>query len=155
MNTTSQPRQSLRTVQFVWAAISMSVVIYAFIAWLVAGKGGSSEGDPFANPLVIVLHVAGLGAIVAGLFLPRLMLASPDPSAPPLEPRAPGAPFEVSQRAMRAAIVGYALIESGAIFGLVLAFVTGAWWLVLPLGIASLSGLMLSFPSEDRVREPR
>ncbi len=142
----------LQVLQVAWVAMCVAVVIYGVVAFLVAGANAAPErSDPFANPLVIALHLAGFASIVAGLVVVPMILRARRDREPNVPPQ-PGAPFVLTQQLMQAMIVRFALFESAAIMGLVLAFVTGVWILAVPLGLAALSALMLSFPSEEKLR---
>lgn len=151
---------TLQVVQIMWMAMTVSVLIYGGLAFYVAGTlaaardtSGAGAQDPYSNPIVVVLHLAGFAALAMGFFVPgRIVRASRtnDPLAPPPEP---GAPFVLSLAVMRATVVRFAMYEAAAVMGLVLAMVTATPFLFLPLGLLSLSALLMAFPSEDRLRE--
>jgi F0F1-type ATP synthase membrane subunit c/vacuolar-type H+-ATPase subunit K len=99
-------------------ALLLSVLVYALLASLVLGppkwRAPWIPSDQDKAILLVVLGIMALGEFVAGWLVgslrrpPRFMAATADPAA-----------FGLVRF-----IIGLALIESGAIFGLVLSFLT-------------------------------
>lgn len=119
-----------------WGGITASVVIYGVIAFLVVPP--RPEVDPAswtADPLVIALHLAGLGGL-AGSFI-----------VPPALARRRTAQPDVAQR--QGWILRWALLESVGVFGLVAALLLRDARAFLLLGALSLVGLLTAFPRAE------
>ncbi|MBI2212009.1 MAG: hypothetical protein HYU52_00035 [Acidobacteria bacterium] len=158
MNGSSGVVPKPQSLRLIWVAMCISVIVYGVVAFLVSRatvseREGFQRGDFFADPLVIALHLAGFGAIAAGFVLPGIMLRARQARDPLTPPQQPGAPFVLTASVMQAVMIRFALCESAGVMGLVLAFVTGTPWMFVPLGLASLSALLLSHPAEDKLRE--
>jgi hypothetical protein len=135
------PRQDAHAVlvqlQMVCAALAAAVLVYALVAWLL---------------LATVLEPGGVGGLPApvpgllALFAAATLVAAPVVERGLLQ-RGRGAAAERRAAAYRVAkVVGFALRETVAVVGLVLALVTGrvAWSGLLSL--AALIAMALAWP---------
>ncbi|HVR42334.1 MAG TPA: hypothetical protein VMS56_02715 [Thermoanaerobaculia bacterium] len=129
-----EPRRQIPMLVIVWGAMVLSVVFYAFLAWLIVPA--REDADPaswIANPVVVALHLVGFSALLASSIVPGLMARRLSGEA----------------AARQAWIVRWALLESIAIFGLVLALFLRDARAFLLLGFLSLAGLALAYPHHD------
>ena len=146
----------VRTVRVIWFALLMSVVIYGVVAWVAVGSvpDGSFE-EALANPTVIGLYAAGLGAFVMSFIISSAVHrrtamrgSAPGPSASPT-----GEVLTVPPRTRVALIVRWSMIEMSALFGLVAAFLTRDPRVFLPMGLLAVAGMLLNYPSDERLRD--
>lgn len=110
-------RGVLTTLRLVYVVLLSSVLLYLAVAMFAV-----EPDNPPAGSTGLLVPLAALAALVgvATPFVRRALL-------PPLATQGPAPaemPSRTSQRLMIAAIVGWALSESVALFGLVLAFTT-------------------------------
>ncbi|HEU5161922.1 MAG TPA: hypothetical protein VFV54_02140 [Thermoanaerobaculia bacterium] len=118
-----------------------SLVLYGVIAFLVVPP--RPEVDPAAwtsDPLVVGLHLAGLGVIAGSFIVP-----------PALAKRGTAQP-DVAQR--QTWILRWALLESAGVFGLIAALLLRDARAFLLLGALSFVGLLLAFPRDEGNLEP-
>jgi hypothetical protein len=113
------------TRRILWFAIVMSTVIYAVIAFTIAGSPQRSFEENVKQPMTLGLYAAAFSMFVAGLVFSSVSKAPP-------------------QTAM---IITLAIFESCAIFGLLAAFLSSDWRLYIPAWIVALIGFIRQFPS--------
>ena len=147
-------QDDVRTLRVIWGALLLSTVIYVILASvLVQGSDNNLDRGLFYSPVPLMLY--GLGLVMFGLsfFLPKLFMnqgVRSNPGQASIPSR------EGPSRIRQALIVRYALLESCAIFGLVAAFLSQEWQLILPLWVVSAAGFLMAYPSENllaRMRE--
>lgn len=148
-----------RTLNIIWFAFLAAPFTYTFIGWVVTRDGRpAAETDVPVGLLQAVLLLAATVLTLASYVYPRRalaearlrgLLAGPFPGRPPagtadLEP--------VEQRLVllfphyqTTMIVSFAMRESIAIFGLVLAILTGSFLVMVPWSIVAV-GLISSQP---------
>ena len=137
--------------RIIWLAIAMSVVIYGIVAFFATPRNEPRTfGELFRDPLVLILHAAGFAMFVTAFVLPSVLLnvARAKGNSKPQPTRE----VRITPEAMKTLVIRFALLEAPAILGLVAAFLSIDWRLVLPLGILSLAGLLVSYPGEDMLR---
>jgi hypothetical protein len=141
----SQP-VTVRTVRIIWLALLLSVLIYGVLGVIgVQEPTDASFESAFSNPVVIGLHVAGLGAFFMAFVMSSLLLRRPSMSPP----MAPINRDIVPPRTRIALIVRWTLMEASAIFGLLAAFLARDPRLFVPLGALAVIGILASYPSEN------
>jgi hypothetical protein len=121
-----------RTLLLIWAAMLLSLGLYAALALLVRTAGGEAGA---ANDAVGLALLAAGGAAVLASFVVRQRLLS----------RAAGE--QRPELVTTAYILGFALSEAAGVAGLVSAFVGGGFFYLL--FVASAVGLLLHFPRRD------
>jgi hypothetical protein len=147
-----QAEQKPETVaRIIWLAIAMSVVIYGIVAFVATPRSEPRAfAELFRQPLVLILHAAGFAMFVTAFVLPSVLLSLARTKAKSTPQ--PTTEIRITSETMRALIIRFALLEAPAILGLVAAFLSIDWRLVLPLGLLSLAGLLVSYPGEDMLR---
>ncbi|MFP3939459.1 MAG: hypothetical protein ACLF0P_04055 [Thermoanaerobaculia bacterium] len=124
-------------------ALAASVVVYPGIAWFLTSEASDAGFQPSGLP-------APLPAILAGLGIVLLLVA------PVVEGRLrSGTAGEGGERAVQgfrtATLVGFALRETAAVLGLVIAITTGRpLWCYL-LSLAALVAMVSAWPSRSRL----
>ncbi len=86
--------------------------------------------------LVGVLSGFGAASVALAFFLPRLMSRQIDPMSP--------------GRLMRVHFIRGAILESVAIYGLVLGLLGAGWAITLPFFIVSIGAWTAAFPTKER-----
>lgn len=116
-----------------WASLFFSIVLYGVIAFLTVRPAPAVELSSFlSNPIVAAFHILALGMLMLSVVLPPVVAAKAGPSALAAE--------------RTAWILRWALTESVAILGLVLAFVLRDPRAFLLLGIVSAAAMLLAYP---------
>ncbi len=115
----------MRQHKVVWFAIFFSTVIYAVVAFTIAGNPQGSFEDSLRNPIVLFAYVAALGAFFAAMIVPRF--------APPRSRM----------------IVALAVAESSAVLGLVAAFVGEDYRLYFAPWALAVIGFLRVWPGGD------
>lgn len=114
-------------LKIIWFALTMSIVLYGVIAFMIVPRSDQSFDALFANPIILVLHLAGLAMFAISFVVPANMLKR-------------------SNNVRMAMIMRWAMIESSAVFGLLAAFIGQDVRLFLPLGALAIAGMLLAFP---------
>lgn len=170
-------RQTVRTSRILAAAMMMGVSTFLVVALFVVQSQGGGRGlddpppgqpaepaeapRPIEEVPLLPMLAAGLLAALGPLsfFLPNMIRSagvkqvatgswkSPPDSAPAMASET-GQLLGVWQNGQ---IIGLALVEGAAFFGLVTYLVTGHW-LGLAVGVIGLGLLAAHFPSDDRLR---
>ncbi len=112
------------TRRILWLAIVMSTVIYAVVAFVIAGAPERSFEENVKLPMTLGLYGVAFSMFVAGLAFSSISKAPPQTTM----------------------IVTLAMFESCAIFGLVAAFLVSDWRLYIPAWIVALIGFVRQFP---------
>jgi hypothetical protein len=127
----------MKTLQVIWVALFMSIVMYAAIAFAIIPVGeGRVVAAITSNPIVLAVYAAAF-MVVVGSFLAFAALSR-----------------QVEKQQV-AHIVRWAMIESAAIFGLVAAFIASDRRLFIPLGVLALAAMIVAFPREEAPPAPR
>jgi len=115
----------------IWAALLMAVVFFCVMAFIVGQK---NVGNPFAqnfiDPLVKIIYAIAIVTYGVAFFM-RARL------------RDMGRPPAVYN------IVGWALLESITIYGLVVALIHADWRLIAGPAVLTLAGYVITFPREE------
>ncbi len=150
----SRAKTSYSTLQIIWLAMVVSVVIYLFVAHYVT----SSSGFGAKGPIGVIFYA--LATISAALFLPQLFFRnflSDDKLFPRFlteetggslaMPAGPDAQARfLLQNHMTFSTILWALGEAPAIFGLVLTFLSGETRYVIGFAMYSLANLFIFRP---------
>lgn len=117
----------------IWASLFFSIVLYGIIAFIVVRPASDVELTSFlSSPIAIALHVLALGMLMLSVVLPPVIAAKGASSAAAAE--------------RTAWVVRWALIESVAVLGLMLAFLLRDPRAFLLLGIVSAAAMLLAYP---------
>ena len=116
-----------RVLRIVWAAIVISTILYAAIAYFTLHGYGRLDLK-IKQPIVLGLY----GAAIVMYFAAFLVSANVAPT-----------------NARQAFIVRLALLESVCVFGLVAAFLQHDWRLFLPTWVLSMFGFARSWPADE------
>jgi len=115
----------------IWFALTVSVTLYGVIAYVMAPAGEQPFDAAFSNPIILALHIAGIGMFVMSFVLSSMLMKR-------------------SSNVRGAMIVRWAMIESAAVFGLLAAFIGNDVRLFIPLGALAIAGMLMAYPrSED------
>lgn len=117
----------MTTDKILWGAMVVSTFIYAAMIYMIAPNPERSFEASARQQMTLVVYCMALAAFAASNFVPKLM-------------RGP---------ARLKMIVGAALAESCAIFGLVGAFVAHDWRIFVPTWILSLIGMWRVYPGDE------
>jgi hypothetical protein len=115
-------------LRILWLALTTSIVLYGVIAYVVVPMGAQPFDDAMSNPMILALHIAGLGMFVMSFVASSVLLKN-------------------SNRRV-ASIIRWAMIEAAAVFGLVAAFLSQDLRLFLPLGALAIAGMFMAYPRE-------
>ena len=113
-------------LKLIWLALLMSIVLYGVIAFVIVPVGEQSFDAAFADPVILVLHLAGLGMLAMSF--------------------AAASVFRKRSNLRTASIIRWAMIESAAVFGLLAAFLGQDVRVFLPLGALAVAGMVLAYP---------
>lgn len=140
----AQSRSTTSQLSMIWSAMVSSVVLYVFVAVALFRDGSPADPDP---TLRLVLSSAAAVAALASFWWRRTQVAGfgGGPTAPARTAQA-GEPPDVV-RLTTACVVAWALSESVAIFGLVLAFLGRNALEAVPFAVASLGLFVLHRPA--------
>ena len=136
---TAQTLESrLRLMRIIWAMFLLAVGVYALVGYFAAPAGGAGRRDEapagWVLPLLVLVAVACvLTSIVAKRGFAGRAVAERRP--------------ELMQSGL---ILGVALCEAAALFGLVGLLVTGDSYAYVLFAIGA-AGILLHFPSRDRL----
>lgn len=153
-----QPQASLSVPRIMWLALLISQCVYAALL----NVPGLIEVAPTPPPIVIrvVLGGAALAMAVASFLVPRFLWRSA------MRQSSYRAPQDSSRRhdedalrqgmklGMTPFIVGLALNESVAIFGLVLGFLGEHWFFTSPFFLLAIVLMLARFPTEQTFVAP-
>ena len=114
----------LRARRIIWFALAFSTLIYAFIAYTM-GQPQRPFEESARQPITIACYVL---AVVVFFLAPVVSRRVPEPAR---------------------MIIGLALSEACAIFGLLAAFIAHDWRLYIPAWIVALIGFTRYFPSVE------
>jgi hypothetical protein len=135
---------SVRVTIVICIAILASIPFYVAVAWMVAGQRADASGGGLPPVLVWVLGAFGIALLAAAQAVWAAMKRAAATRPTPAQRLA-------SYRT--AAIVSFAMRESAAIIGLVIALLTGDLRWCLALSAAAVLAMLLSFPRRaDMVR---
>jgi hypothetical protein len=147
---------SSRTMHILWAALMMSVATYGFAVFMIAG-----QADAQITPLPLppfVIPIVAVSVAITGIMLYR-QLTSPDRIRAAMQAKGSEQDATLSESELRlsrvpplvftASIIRWALFESVAVFGLVLAIMSHSFEDFVPYGVAAVA-LMASTPPKVR-----
>jgi len=130
--------QYAKTTTILAGAFASSVVLYMFIAWYVAPSAALAAGDDQLHRLLaIVLAVVSAGHLVAAQVLTQVFLRMAHRRATPAE-RLGGYRTGV--------IIGLALREGVALYGLVLSLLDGNPKWAIGFGVVALFSMIVGWP---------
>ena len=133
-------RKSLRTTRILLMAFLGGVLVcIVLLAVLVYFDFPSVHSwlERVLTPIAIALGFCGLACFVLGIYVPRYMIR---------RSRSPGDLF-------RAIVIRCACFLSPAILGFVLGVLGARWHITVPFFIVSAGGLILTFPTEKRLKK--
>lgn len=107
----------------------------------------------FSNPLVLGVHLAGVGLFFAAFVVSSVVFRDGATPSGPYSPVASPETVSVTGRMKKGLIIRWVLIESVAVFGLVVAFMSQDARLFLPLFALSVAGMLASYPSDSMLRK--
>jgi hypothetical protein len=132
---------SSRTAHILWFALMMSVAIYGGVSFIIASQGNEAAA-PLALP-PFVFPVLAVMSAVAAVVLYR-QFTSPDRIRALVSQSR--SVEQVPQLVLTASILRWALFESVAIYGLVLAIMSRSFEAFLPYGIVAIGLQAMSPP---------
>jgi hypothetical protein len=126
-----------RVTTVICAAIVLAVPVYVAVAWMVVGQGVGASGGGLPSVLVWALASVGITLLAVAEAVWAAMKRS-----------AAGRPTPADRLASyrTAAIVSFAMRESAAIIGLVIALLTGDLRWSFALSAAAVLAMLLGFP---------
>ncbi|MEW5975145.1 MAG: hypothetical protein AB1898_04985 [Acidobacteriota bacterium] len=131
--------QSVRTVRVIHTAMVVSILAYLGIAYVVLSRRDPVPGGE--GILASVLYVLS-GLTIVGVFaVRRLVLPAPDELK-----TASGDSSEMISKYRMGSIISFVLCEAIALYGLVLAFVSGSMAHLLRLAAVSIVLLLFLYP---------
>ena len=120
----------MRMQRIIWAALFGSILLYCFVAFTVAQRNAQR---PFETALhdqfTIILYSIGALTFAAAFFMRGWL-------------RERGRPLQMYN------VVGWALLESVTIYGLVLALMTMDWRMIALPAALTIAGFIITFPQE-------
>lgn len=131
------------TLQVLAGALAASVVIYAGIAWFFTSEAVAAGFEPAGLPEPLPWVFAGLGL--------ALLLVAPLVEARIKAGGAGAHPDRALATFRTGTIVGFALREAAALFGLVIAITTGRPLWCYALAAAALLAMAGAWPSQSRL----
>lgn len=149
--------QATRTMRILWFAFLAAIVIDAIVVWIVRGPGSGPSAAAAALPVLRpVFYVFGIVEFLLSFVLRRRFggagggtgatagsgTGSGEPSGAPARRGAPA-----GSAAPMGTILGWALLESVAILGLVLGFLGAGLIDAFPLMVLAFLGMMLQRPA--------
>jgi len=138
--------QLILRLQVICGALMWSVLIYVGLAWFLGRQGAAgnmTKALPAALPGALLVAAALL--LLASNRVPRMMLARA------AEPDEAGGAIVPIQAVQSAYVVGFALRETVAIFGLVLTLTSGDMIWVLALSAVAILAMVAGWPTRSRV----
>lgn len=148
---------SSRVAFILWSALMMSVVVYGGAAFMITSQGDAEAAGfpmpPFVLPLVAVI-AATTGAVLYRHFtspdrIRALLQAAQPPSDTQEQQALPARERQLSRvpaLVLTATILRWALFESVAIFGLVLAISDLSFEAFVPYGVAAIALMAMTPP---------
>ena len=140
--------ERLRILGIICAALVGSVLFYGVLAWFLLAQGAigpGEEGGP--GPFVpYVLAALGFCALVAAPVVSSAVFRSGGGGKETPDPEQMLARYQTS------VIVGFAVRESAAVFGLVATFLTGDLIWVGVLGLAASLAMIAAWPRREKVQ---
>lgn len=131
------------TLKVLAGALAASVLVYAGVAWFLTSEAAAVGLEPTGLPDPLPWVFLGLGIV--------MLLAAPLVEA---RIRAAGAgrkPAQAVAAFRTATIVGFALREAAAVFGLVIAITTGEAVWCYALSLAAILAMVGAWPSQSRL----
>ena len=120
--------------RIIWFAIAFTTVMYAVVAYITAPAPAQPYDAALRNPIVLILYCIALMTFAAGFIVPKTLLRN--------------APARTRM------ILGLALFESCAIYGLVGAFIAHDWRIYLAPWAIAVIGFLTVFPGAAEDRAP-
>ena len=129
-----EARRALATARILTAALALSCVLYALIAWLARGQRQPLPPESRLLFTAVMISMAAMG-LLAAPFVRSAMIRRTDARGLPA--------WFVS------VIVAQALREGAAVMGLVLSLLIGALWPVLLCSAVAVAAILQDFPRAD------
>lgn len=135
-----------------WIAMVASVLIYGVLAWFITRE--SAEPADWRDPMVFILAGAAAMVMIAAIVVPGFVVTAARKAKRSDRPSTsqPTSAFELTGEVTTAYILRLALIESVAIFGLVLAMAKQSFDLFVPFGLVAIAAFLAFSPSTDHLR---
>ncbi len=133
------------TLQLIQFAILNATVLYVVVAWMVTRSSEPALEGATPEWLPHVLAALGLAALVAAGPVSKLLMRSQ-------KARSGSGPQGLRQAIMQSHIIGAAIRESAAIYGLVATFVTGSMLWVGGMSLLTVLALLATWPTRSRLQ---
>ncbi len=148
MNTNQSP-SNLTTVRILWGALMMSILIYVGISFVVAGASETAPADAELLQIMQMGFAALSTMMVAiGSFIPRIFLS--DTAIIALVPKGTTDRDEIERlllpKFFTASLLRFAMFESIAVYGFVLAFLAHDGMMIVPFAAVALVMDVIFFP---------
>lgn len=129
-----------------------SVLIYGLVAWIIARE--SAAPTDWRDPMVFILAGVAAMVMIAAIVVPGLVVTAARRARSSDGPATsqPTSAFELTGEVATAYILRLALIESVAIFGLILALAKQSFDLFVPFGLVAIAAFLAFSPSTDHLR---
>ncbi len=136
----------LRPLRRICTGMAGAVTLFAVLSWLLVHQAGSAvPGAPLAVPLTLSL-LAGILILLTSRFRSSILRrAFPRSPVLPIDPEAVLAAYG------RATLIGFALLETAALLGLLVALTSGSATYGIVLCLASAFGMLTRWPRAAEV----
>jgi hypothetical protein len=136
----------LRPLRRICAALAGAVALYAVLAWVLFRQaGGAVPGVPAAVPLILTLLATMLILLSSRFRSSILRRAFPRSAALPIDPEA------VLGAYWRATLFSFALLETVALLGLLVALTSGSATYGIVVCLVSSLGMLTRWPRASEV----
>lgn len=136
----------LRPLRRICAALVGAVALFAALSWLLVRQAGAAvPGTPAALPLSLTLFAAILILLSSRFRGSVLRRAFPRNAALPIDPEAVLAAYS------RATLVSFAILETAALAGVLVALTSGSATYGVCLCLASAFAMLTRWPRADEV----
>lgn len=136
----------LRPLRRICAAMAGAVALFAVLSWLLVSQaGGAVPGAPPALPLTLSLLAAMLILLSSRFRWSILRRAFPRSPALPVDPEAVLAAYG------RATLISFAILETAALLGLLVALTSGSATYGVVLCLVSSFGMLSRWPRATEV----
>ncbi len=153
---TAQPQTALLKLRLIWAALLFSLVLYGGVLIQII----STQSDPagpaeFNKNTVVILGFMAVVSLAVGVFLPRHMLREAKKQKPEIfrSPSPQSLPIELQTDVSTCMIIRYAFLESIALYGFSLGFLSKDPNYFFIFASVTVVGFLLNYPSDGKLRD--
>jgi hypothetical protein len=132
----------LKIAQILQICLIIAVFIYLCIPIVIPSIVLNSDND-MLNLITITLAVISIVVLLLCYFLPKLMAKS-------YKSNSEKSVIKIEGGLLSLLIFRSAMIESLAIYGLILGILGASLYIILPFYIVAIAGLVIIFPSKDK-----